>query len=77
MKKGLDERSDEALFRWFGHLARMERYRIAKRIYVGECAGTRSVDMSRKRWIDTVKEYLKKGGLDVRQTRRMVQNRSE
>ena len=36
-----------------------ERDRIAKRIYVGECAGSRSVSRSRKRWIDTVKETLK------------------
>ena len=33
----------------------------------------------RKRWIDTVKDYLKKKerGLDVRQARRMVHVRSE
>ena len=55
----------------------MERDRIAKRIYVGECTGSRSVSRPRKRWIDTVKEFLKKRGLDVRQARRMVQDRSE
>ena len=35
------------------------------------------VGRPRKRWIDTVKEYLKKRGLDVRQARRMVKGRSE
>ena len=30
-----------------------------------------------KRWIDTVKECLKKRGLNVRQARRMVQDRNE
>ena len=39
MRKGLDERIDEGVLRWFGHLERMERDRIAKRVYVGECAG--------------------------------------
>ena len=34
--------------------------RIAKRVYVGECAGDRSVGRPRKRWIDTVKECLRK-----------------
>ena len=29
-----------------------------------------------KRWIDTVTGYLKKRGLDVKQARRMVHNRS-
>ena len=43
----------------------MERDRIAKRVYVGECTGSRSVGRPRKRWTGTVKECLRKGGLDV------------
>ena len=50
----------------------MEKDKIAKRIYVEECAGSRSVGMPRKRLIYTVKECLKKRGLDVRQARRMA-----
>ena len=62
---------------WFDHVKRMEMDRIAKRVYVEECAGSRSVGRSRKRWINTVKECLKKRGLDVvRQASRMVQDRS-
>ena len=38
------------------HVERMENYRIAKRVYVGERAGSRSVGRSRNRWIDTVKD---------------------
>ena len=55
----------------------MNNDRIVKGVYAGECAGNRSMGRSRKRWIDTVKEYLKKRGLDVRQARRMVHDRSE
>ena len=77
LRKGLDERIDEDVLLWFGHVERMERDRIAKRTYVGECAGSRSLGTLRKRWVDTVNECLKKRGLDVRQARRMVQNRSE
>ena len=58
-------------------MERMEKGRIAKRVYVGESAGSRSVCRPRKRWIDIVKDCLRKRGLDVRQTRRMVQDRSE
>ena len=47
------------------------------RVYVRECAGSRSVGRPQKRWIDTMKECLKKRGLDVRQARRMVQDRNE
>ena len=32
MKKVLDERIDESVLRWFGHVERMERDRIAKRV---------------------------------------------
>ena len=75
MKKGLDERIDEGMLRWFGHVERMERDRIVKSVYVGECAGSRLVGRERKRWTDTVKECLKKRALDVRQARRMMQDK--
>ena len=43
VKKVLDERIYESVHWWFGHVERMENDRIAKRVYVGECAGSRSV----------------------------------
>ena len=51
--------------------------RIAKRVYVGECASSRSLGEPRKRWTDTVKECLRKRGFNVRQARRRVQDRRE
>ena len=77
MKSVLDERIDEGVLRWFSHVERKERDRIGKRVYVGECAATRSVGRTRKRWIDSVKECLKKRMLDVRQARGIVQDRGE
>ena len=67
VKKGLDERIDEGVLWCFGHVERMERDRIVKRVYVGECAGSCSVGRLWKRWINTMKECLKKKkrGLDV------------
>ena len=47
-------------------MKRIETNRKAKRVHVGECVGSRSVDRLRKRWIDTVKECLRKRGLGVR-----------
>ena len=73
MKKGGDKKIDEGVLRWFGHVERMETERIAKRAYVGECAGSRSVGRPRKSGIDTAKECLEKRGLDIRQAWRMVQ----
>ena len=58
-------------------MERMEKDRILKRVYVGECAGSRSVGRPQRRWIDAVMECLRKRGLDDRQAKRMVQERSE
>ena len=55
----------------------MENDMIAKCVYVGECAGSHSMGRQRKRWSDAVNECLGKRFLDVRQARRMVQDRSE
>ena len=51
-EEGLDEKIDEGVLRWFSHVERMERDRIPKRVYVGECAGNHSVDRPWKRLID-------------------------
>ena len=51
--KGMDERIDEGILRWFRYMERMERDRNVKRVYVGAYAGSRSVGRPRKRWIDT------------------------
>ena len=72
VKKGQDERIDEGVLRWFAHQERIEMGMIAKRVHVGEFVGSRSVGMPRKKWIDTVKECLRKRGVDIRQARRVV-----
>ena len=56
MDKGvvwIDERIEEGVLslRWFAHVERMKNDRIAKRVYVGECAGSHSVGWPMKRWI--------------------------
>ena len=57
-------------------MERMENNKIIKRVYVGECIGSRSMDRLWKRWINTVKDCWKKSGLGVRQARRMGHDRS-
>ena len=47
------------------------------RVYIEECAGSHSVGRQQKRWLDNVKDCLKKRVLDVRQARRMVQDRCQ
>ena len=49
---------DEGILRWFGHVERMKNDKIVKRVHAGECAVSRSVGRTRKRWTDTMKELL-------------------
>ena len=65
--KGVNERIDEGVLQWFGHVERRENDRIAKRVYLEECVGSHSVGRLRKRWIVTVKDCLRRRGLDIRQ----------
>ena len=61
--KIVDERIDEGVLWEFGYEERMENNRIAKRVYIEECAGSCSMGMLWKRWIDIVKESLRKRNL--------------
>ena len=35
---GVDERIEEGVLRWFVHVERMEKDRLAKRVFVGVCS---------------------------------------
>ena len=48
--KVVDKKINEGVLRWFGHVERMENDGIAKRVYVGECADSRSVGSDRSVW---------------------------
>ena len=50
--KGVDERIEEDVRRLFSHMERMENDRIAKRLYVGECAGSCTVGQVWKEKVD-------------------------
>ena len=47
------------------------------REYVGESVDSCLVGKLQKRWIDNIKDCLRKRGLYVRQVKRMVQDRSQ
>ena len=47
--KGVYEMIDEGILRRLGHVERMEKDRIARQVYVAECAGSCSVGKPRKR----------------------------
>ena len=58
--EGVDERIYEVALRWFGRVERMENDRIAKGVFVRQCAGSRTVGRPRWIWNYTVKDCLRK-----------------
>ena len=66
------ENIDASVLRWFGNDG------IAKRVYVKSVWGTHLAGQTRKRWVDSVNDCLKKkSGLSVRHVRRVVYDRDE
>ena len=72
----MDKRIDVSVLRLFGHIERKGNDRIAERVYTGECLGSHLVGQPRKMWSDRVNDHSKKGGLEIRQARRMVHERN-
>ena len=62
MTRGLDDRINDSILCWFGHVERMEKDMIVKRVYEGECAVIHSVGRLQKRWIDIIKGVFKEKG---------------
>ena len=56
---GVAKGVDESVLRWFGRIQRMENDRIVKKVYVGECVGSRLVGRLQKSLIDSVNDRLK------------------
>jgi hypothetical protein len=50
--------------RWAGHVARMGEKRNAYRISMGKLEGNRPVGRPRRRWVDSIKTYLREIGWD-------------
>ena len=56
----LQDKIETSKLKWYGHMMRMEEYRVPKRIFMEKIPGRRPRGRPRKRWIDTVKESIEK-----------------
>jgi len=52
--------------RWLGHVERMSEERVVKRLYQNTPEGSRSVGRPRFRWMDDVREDLRRMGVTYR-----------
>src|SRR5678816_3380272 len=77
VKKGVNERINESMLRWFGHVERVNDSRLVKRMYSGECVGNRPAGRPKKKWIESVKKCLEERNVRLAVARIKVQNRSE
>ena len=59
-------RADQRVLRWFGHVERLDEYRMARRVLMAEVSGGRVQRRQRLGWMDGVKVALGNRGMMVR-----------
>ena len=69
----LASRADQRVLRWFGHVERMDDYRMARRVLMAEVSGGRP----RLAWMDGVKVALGNRGMTVEAARQYAKDRKE
>ena len=55
IERELASRADQRVLRWFGHVKRMDDYRMARRVLKAEVSGGRVRGRPRLGWMDDVK----------------------
>ena len=73
----LASRSDQRVLRWFGHVERMDDYRMARRVLMAKFSGGRVRGRPRLGWIDGVKVALGNRGMTVEAARRCAKDWKE
>ena len=76
-KMFVNQRIDQGVLRWFGHVERMGDERMAKRVYKSAVRSARRRGRPRKCWMDGVKEVLTRKGLNIQEAKVSVQDRNE
>ena len=57
--------ADQRVLRWFGHVERMDDYRMARKVLMAEVSGGWVQGRQRLGWIDSVKVALGNRGMTV------------
>ena len=71
----LASRVDQRVLRWFGHVERMDDYRMARRVLMAEVNGGRVRGRPRLGWMDGVKVALGNRGMTVEAARQCAKDR--
>ena len=70
IERELASRADQRVLRWFGHVERMDDYRMARRRLMAEVSGGRVRGRLRLGWMDGVKVALGNRGMTVDNARK-------
>ena len=76
IERELASRAHQRILRWFGHVERMDKYRMGRRVLMAEVNGARVRGRQRLGWIDGVKVALSNSGMTV-EAARQCEKRSE
>ena len=77
VEKELANRADQRVLRWFGHVKRMDQYRMARRVLVAEVRGGRIRGRPRLGWMDDVKVAMVNRGMTVEAARQQRSEKAE
>ena len=77
IERELASRADQRVSRWFGHVERMEEYRMARRLLMAEVSGGRVRGKPRLGWMDGVKVALGNRGMTVKAAQQCANDRKE
>ena len=77
IERELASRADQRVLRWFGHVERMDEYRVARRVLMAEVSGGRLRGRPRLGWMDGVKVALRNKGMTAESARQCAKHRKE
>ena len=77
VERELTSRADQRVLRWFGHVDRMDEYRMARRVLMSEVSGGRVRGRPTSGSMDGVKVALGNRGMTVEAARQCAKNRKE
>ena len=75
IERELASRADQRVLRWFGHVERMDKYRMARRVLMAEVSGGRVRGRPRLGWMDGVKVASGNRGMTVEAVRQYAKDR--
>ena len=73
----LASRADQRVLKWFGHVERMDDYRMARRVLMAEVSGGWVRGRPRLGWVVGVKVALGNRGMTVEAARQCAKDRKE